>query len=192
MDHHEICRSAGDALTFFGQLGIYLSHPLVVEVVPDLPESVSRTAIGCYLEEERKVLILTFAAFQGRRDWFGIPVSRSMYRSLVTHEVAHAVAGCNFAIPDPAIQAQEYVAYVAMFAMMAPDFRARVLAKNPGTGFNSELQMNEITYMFDPMRFGVEAYRHYLKQGHGTDFLLKVLSGEALTGRGIDLPYLQK
>ena len=82
-----------------------------------------------------------------------------MYRSLVTHEVAHAVASCNFAIPEPPIQAQEYVAYVAMFSMMNPNLRERVLAENPGAGFDSQLEMNEIVYLFDPMRFGVEAYR---------------------------------
>ena len=113
-----------------------------------------------------------------------------MYRSLVSHEVAHAIASCNFTIPDPSIQAQEYVAYVAMFSMMNPNLRELVLAENPGEGFDSELEMNEIVYSLDPMHFGVEAYRHYLKQEQGTTFLLRVLSGEALTNRGIEWPNL--
>ena len=192
VDHNDICGGADDALTFFSRLDLELLHPLVVEVVRNLPNFMSKTAVGCYLEEEQRILVLTFSAFQKRRHWFGVPVDRSMYRSLVTHEVAHAVGSCHFAMPDPPIQAQEYVAYVAMFSMMNPDLRERVLAENPGVGFDSQLEMNEIIYLFDPMRFGVEAYRHYLKNGQGTAFLRRVLSGKALISRGIELPNLRK
>lgn len=188
VDHHDICNSAEDALDFFNQLDMGLSHPLVIEIVPNLPDWMSETAVGCYQEEEQKVFVLTFSAFEKREVWFGVPVNRSMYRSLVIHEVAHAVASCNFAIPDPTIHAEEYVAYVAMFAIMNPDFRARILAANPGVGFDSELEINEITYSFNPMRFGVQAYRHYLRREHGDAFLLKALSGNALTSSVLDLP----
>jgi hypothetical protein len=114
-----------------------------------------------------------------------------MYRSLVTHEAAHAVADCNFGIPHPTIQAHEYVAYVAMFAMMNPNLREEVMARNPGVSFDSEREMNAIIYMFDPMRFGIAAYRHYLEKGNGDAFLLRVLSGNALTNRGLELPNLR-
>jgi hypothetical protein len=188
VDHEDICNSADDALAFFIQLDMELLHPLVIEIVPNLPDWMSETAVGCYQEEERKIFVLTFSAFEKREVWFGVPVNRSMYRSLVTHEVAHAVASCHFGTPEPTIHADEYVAYVAMFAMMNPAFRARIFAANPGVGFDSELEINEITYSFNPMRFGVEAYRHYLKREHGDAFLLKVLSGDALTNSVLDLP----
>lgn len=183
VDHQDICRSTDDALTFFRQLDLEPSGPLVVEIVSSLPDAVSKTAVGCYLEDERRILVLTLPAFQERKKWFGIPIDRIMYGSVVTHEVAHAVASCSFQIPDPAIQAKEYVAYVAMFSMMNPNLRKRILLANPGAGFDSELEMNEVIYMFAPMRFGVEAYRHYLKKEHGDTFLLRVLSGNALISR---------
>ena len=181
VDHLAICNSAEDALAFFGRLDMNLSCPIVIEVVQNLPDWMSETAVGCYQEEEQTAFVLTFPAFEKREKWFGIPVNRSMYRSLVTHEVAHAVASCNFTIPEPTIHAKEYLAYVAMFAMMNPVLRARVLMKNPGVGFESESEINEVTYSFNPMRFGVEAYRHHLKKEHGDAFLLKTLSGTALT-----------
>lgn len=188
INHHDICDAAKDALAFFDRLDLELTPPLVIEVAPNLPDWMSETAVGCYQEEEQKVFVLTFPAFEQREDWFGVPVNRSMYRSLVTHEVAHAVASCNFTISEPTIHAEEYAAYVAMFVMMNPVLRARVLVENPGTGFDSESEINELTYSFDHMRFGVEAYRHYLKKEHGDAFLLKVLSGNALTNSVHDFP----
>lgn len=111
-----------------------------------------------------------------------------MYRSLVIHEVAHAVASCNFSIADPTVHAQEYIAYVAMFATMDAVFRTRILAANPVPGFENESEINELTYAMDPTRFGVQAYRHYLEEAHGDAFLRKTLNGKALTNSVFELP----
>ena len=188
VDHDDICNSAEDALAFFDRLDLELTHPLVIAVAPNLPDWMNETAVGCYHEEDRKVFVLTFPEFEKRKVWFGVPVNRYMYRSLVTHEVAHAVARCNFTISDPTIHAEEYVAYVAMFTMMNSVLRAHVMVENPCADFDSESEINEITYSFDPMRFGVAAYRHYLRKEHGDALLLKILSGKALTNSVRELP----
>jgi len=80
----------------------------------------------------------------------------------------------------PSIPAYEYVAYVTMLSTMVSATRERVLANYPGTRFDNELQMNSVIYQFDPMRFGAEAYRHFMKPLHGRDYLLPVLADKAL------------
>ena len=102
--------------------------------------------------------------------------------------MAHAIAHRHFAVPGPSIQAREYVAYVAMFAMMADDLRERILANNSGAGFESAYAINSVFYALDPMTFGIEAYRHYLQAGNGQAFLLVVLSARVLTGDATELP----
>ena len=189
VDHKEICNGAGDALAFFERLDLQLTHPLDIVVASNLPEWMRKAAVGCYHQETMTVFVLTFPAFAERGYWFGIPIGPLMHRSLVTHEVAHAVARCNFTISEPTIHAKEYAAYVAMFVMMDPAMRARILMEYPRASFDSELEINEISYSFDPMRFGVAAYRHYLEQANGGDeFLLRVLSGSALIHSVDDLP----
>jgi hypothetical protein len=102
----------------------------------------------------------------------------ALYRSLVAHEVAHAVAAANFEITNPAIQAHEYIAYVTMFATMAPTLRERLLARYPGGGYEDDGQMSSTILLFDPMRFGAQAYRHYLESGSA--YLHAVVAGRAL------------
>ena len=187
-DRRVICDGVEDALAFFGRLGLDLSHPLAIEATLDLPDELSANVVGCYKEEERTVFVLPFSALEGREAGFEVPVGSDLYRSLVTHEVAHAIAGCNFAISRPTAHAHEYLAYVAMLATMNPVVRAQIMATKPGTGFQDLSEINELTYAFDPARFGIEAYRHYLKKDNGDDFLLKVLSGEVLTNTIHDLP----
>lgn len=180
-DADDACVGAQQALSFFRGLGLAPpSEPLRVEIVPEIPIDPGRTAVGCYLEGDRRILMLPYAGFARQETWFGLPIGRALYRSLAVHEVAHALADCHFRIPEPTLQAKEYVAYVTMFATMEPGLRARVLRANPGSGFASEYRINAIVYLCDPMRFAAEAYRHYLKPGHGDAFLRKVLSGNAL------------
>jgi hypothetical protein len=179
-DARHACRGALDAIAFFTSLGITLIDGVTIEIVQRLPDAVSRSAAGCFLEARRSVVILTYAQFLRNETWFKIPVDRKLYRSLATHEVAHAIAACNFAIAEPSIQAKEYVAYVATFAAMEPALRARALSQLPGQGFDDESKITAIFYMVDPMLFGAEAYRHYLRPDNGPRFLRAVLSGSVL------------
>ena len=124
--------------------------------------------------------VIKYPEFQKVETWFNVPIEPAMYRSVVTHEVAHAISDYNFLVSDPTIQAKEYVAYVAMFVTMNENLRKRILHANPGSGFDSELKINTTIYLCDPMHFGVEAYRHYLIKENGDEFLLKALAGKVL------------
>jgi hypothetical protein len=126
------------------------------------------------------VLIIVYSQFRKFKTWFGIPIDRSLYRSLVSHEVAHLVADCNFKISKPSIQAKEYIAYVMQFSTMEPVLRERVLSQFPSEGFEGDWQMGTTIYLFDCMGFDVRAYRHFLKPDNGRDCLHAILTGKAL------------
>lgn len=179
-DAASACSGAHDATTFLASQGLSVEDSITVELVEALPDAASSSALGCYLDRERRAAVLTYAAARRRESWFGLPIDRSLYQSLVAHEVAHAIAACNFKPAKPSIQAQEYVAYITMFATMAPDQREVVLARYPGDGYEDDAQMSSIVYLFDPLRFGAEAYRHFLKPTNGRDYLRRVLEGKAL------------
>ena len=126
------------------------------------------------------MLIIVYSQFRKFKTWFGIPIDRSLYRSLVSHEVAHLVADCNFKISKPSIQAKEYIAYVMQFSTMEPVLRERVLSQFPSEGFEGDWQMGTTIYLFDCMGFDVRAYRHFLKLANGNDYLHAILNGKAL------------
>ena len=179
-DFRDACAGAAAALDFFARQGLGRVEPFVVEVGERVPEEAGPSAAGCFIAERHKVYLKSYAAFRKARDWFGLPIDRDLYRALATHESAHALASCNFRHPKPPIQATEYVAYVTMLETLKPALRAKVLAKYPGTGFTDEGRITAVFYMFDPMRFGVEAWRHYARPGNGPAFLRRVLAGEAI------------
>lgn len=180
-DLQDVCRGVAAARTFMSSHGLTSEPVLTVEVTDQLPEVAGPTAVGCYLQANRRAYVKSYAAFKKEGRWFGIPVTRALYQSLATHETAHAVAACHFTAPSPSIQAKEYVAYVAMFSTMPEALRTRALKALPGTGFNDIDRVSAFVYLFNPMQFGANAYRHFQTVKDPVEFLEDVLSGMVLS-----------
>jgi hypothetical protein len=175
------CDGSRDAIVFLASQGLDVPRDIAIELLVRLPAVVSATATGCYLESDRRALVLVYSQFRKFKTWFGIPIDRLLYRSLVSHEVAHFVADYNFKISKPTIQAKEYIAYVTQFSTMEPALRERVLSHFPCKAFEGDWQMSTIIYMFDCIGFCVRAYRHFLMLTDGDKYLHAILNGEALS-----------
>jgi hypothetical protein len=126
---------ARDAIEFLASKDLDVPNDVAIEIVMKLPPVECSFAAGCYLESERRVFILVYSEFKKFKTWFGVPIDRTLYRSLVSHEVAHVVAGFNFKILTPSIQAKEYIAYITQFSIMEPVQRERVLSQFPCEAF---------------------------------------------------------
>ena len=175
------CQGATDAIGFMRARGMQVEQPFQLHLVGVLPEPAQRySAAGCYVRAEQRAYVLRLAVCRRESRPFDLPLDRTMYRSVIAHEVAHAIAGHNFAAAEPGLLAQEYVAYVTQLAVMPAEMLNRILAQFPGTGFESEAQMELFVLLMDPNRFAVEAYRHFSKPENGTAFLRKVLTGRAI------------
>ena len=180
-DFKDVCHGVRAASSFLLSHGLPGEPELTVEVTAALPVAAGPSAAGCFLAEKQRAYVLTYAQFQKRRAWFGVPITRGLYRSLATHETAHAIAACHFTAKDPSIQAKEYVAYVSMFSTMPPQLRAKALNSLPGKGFSNIERVSSFVYLFDPMQFGANAYRHFVGLESPAAFLSDVLSGRVMS-----------
>jgi hypothetical protein len=114
---------------------------------------------------------------------FRLPVDAELHTSVIAHELAHAVVLDNVRVAVPARTSGEYLAYVVQLMTMAPVTRARVLAEYEEGDFASLDDITEIRHLMRPHEFGVRAYRHFVREGHGY-MLDLILSG----GLQTDLP----
>lgn len=179
-DAQAACDGALRAVEFLAQAGLSPPPELAIDVVEQLPGELRGRAVGCYVRDTGRIVLLSYAAFEATGSWLRSPVDRELYRSAASHEMAHAVVGCNAASPELPVPAHEYVAYVAMFATMEPAQRQRVLARFGGTGFDNTLQINTVVYMVDPLQFAADAWRHYLKRRDGAAWLRDVVAGHVV------------
>ncbi len=180
-DAANACEGARDAIGFLRAQGLRVPRAIEVHVVAALPDVANRTAFGAYLHAKRRAYIIPYASFRAGASYFGLAADRALYRSLAAHEVAHVVAAANFTAPRPNVEAHEYIAYVTQIATMAAELRSRVLAMPSAYVFDYPTQMNTAVYLSDPERFGVGAYRHFVRPGNGTAFLRQVLDGRVLS-----------
>lgn len=175
-----VCEGAGRALAFLAGAGLNAPPHTRIEILSELPGELAGRAVGCYVRETQRVLILSFGAFQAGGGWFQMPPSWELYRAAASHEVAHAVVGCHSEPRRLAVAAHEYVAYVVFFATMDAQLRAALLAKFPGAGFRTAGQISDISHMVNPNQFGVDSWRHYTRVRDGGQWLRKIIAGEVV------------
>jgi hypothetical protein len=180
-DREAGCRGAEAAAAFLAASGLDTQVPIRITFVETLPPSVGALpAVGCYVRSEDRVYLLSFARCQRKKLDHDVIIDRPVHVGLVTHEVAHAIVRSDPRGGTLGLVAHEYIAYVAMYETMPPGRRSQVLAQIPGHGFESELHINSFVYAVDPVRFGAQAYRHYLKPGIGRSFLASLLNGQVV------------
>jgi hypothetical protein len=175
------CEGARRAIAFFRQLDLELMQPTLIEMATKLPSGASATAVACYNLRTGSVTVLAYEVFARRKTWFGVPIDRELHRSAVAHEVGHAIVGCQASIAGLSSAAHEYLAYVTMLSTMEPALRQRVLAATPGGRLDNESQFNSMIHAFDPLLFGVEAWRHFSRQRDPRDYVRQILAGKVLT-----------
>jgi hypothetical protein len=175
------CRGVVDAVTFLASLGLDAGAAGELRLVEALPAiQGGAAAYGCKVKAEGRIYVLNLSECSKLPLAPGVEVDATVHRSLVAHEIGHHVAAANFRMTEPTTVAHEYIAYVTMFAAMERKARERILAQYPGEGFESEREIGLTIYLMDPTRFGVYAYRHFMRPGNGASFMEAVLSGRAL------------
>lgn len=180
-DLADICHGVAATAAFFAAHGVFPIETWSITVTPRLPTGAGPSAAGCYIEQEHRGYLVPYATLRQQKNWFGVAITRGMYRALASHEAAHAIVSCHFKIPRPSIQAKEYLAYVAMLSGMDSGLRTKVLSKMKPTGFDSLDRFTPLLLLFDPMRFGAEAYQHFSTTPDPGGLIQAILSGAALT-----------
>ena len=182
-ERETVCRGGADAIAFFEANGLTASERVDVEIGTPLPEALRDTAAGCYDRSRKRVLLVGYQRLVELRTWFGQPVEPATYHALATHEIAHAIAGCHFSMPDPSHVTHEFVAYAATLERMDPALRARILTAYPDDGMG-DARLSDLLHGLDPTRFAVDAWLFWRGPQNGAALLRQVLQGEAL----VELP----
>lgn len=180
-DFLDVCSGATAAIAFFAAHGIHTTERVSIEVTRQLPPEAGPSAVGCYIEHKRQAYVLPYAAFRKNKTWFGVNINRAMYQALASHEAAHALAACHFRIPNPTIRAKEYLAYAAMWSSIPPDMRNEAMKHMQVQGFRSLDRFTLMLYLFDPTRFGAEAYMHFSQSPRPAELIDDIFNGRVLT-----------
>ena len=169
------------AIRFLKGYGVETGSVIELRIQDDFDGKAAGLSVaGRYDFKTRSAYLAPFSDLKERGTPFDLPVNDILYQSIATHEIAHAIIAENFAISSPSVKAREYLAYVTMFATMPVASRQQLFEKEPATAFGSETDINTFLYLFDPIRFGQRAYKHFSKLSDPSAFIRRILAGQAL------------
>ena len=100
------------------------------------------------------------------------------YRSLIVHEVVHAVMHQNLIRPMTSRSAHEYPAYALQIESLPADLRDRFLQSFDQQDVKSTALFSDPVLMFDPYFFAARAYHHFKASSDGCANLSALLDGE--------------
>lgn len=182
-DTYLACAGAADAMAFLSQQGLIVDTVMRIDVLDTVFLHQNKTPsfriLGQFEAEQERISI---TSTKGQREMaaekpiFGVPYEEALFRSVVAHEVAHAIADDNFHVLKPSRLAHEYLAYIVQLATMSPRLRQKILDHHPVPGFESELEINPMVYGLNPDVFAVKAYRHFASPGVGVTFVQSLLN----------------
>ncbi|MDH3739151.1 MAG: hypothetical protein OER92_08145, partial [Alphaproteobacteria bacterium] len=187
-DTYLACAGAADAVAFMSQQGFTVDTVMHIDILDAVyihsDDTPALRVLGQY-EVDRERISVTSS--EGQREMavdkpiFGIPYEDDIFRSVVAHEVAHAIAEENFHVVEPTRIAHEYIAYIVQLATMPTRLRQRVLDRHPVPAFATELDISPIVYGMNPDIFAVKAYRHFRNPQVGAMFVQTVLSRDLMS-----------
>ena len=182
------CAGAADAVAFLSRQGLTVDTVMWIDVLDTVflhkDKNPSFRILGQFDPRQNRILVTSIdgqRAMAMEKPIFGVPYDLALFRSVVAHEVAHAIADDNFQVTEPTRLAHEYIAYIVQLATMPPRLRQQVLDHHPVPGFETEVEINPMIYGLNPDVFAVKAYRHYFKPGVGVAFMQTLLHRDLMS-----------
>lgn len=176
-----ICHAATMATSLLSRCGIARDLDLWVTLVEEVRHPCGAAVLGQYLTNEDRIELTTFSAcidaLGPDNAYRQLPLPEA-WRSLAVHEITHGIASCAARNKNLAPMAQEYIAYTIQMLSLPVASRQKLLDAMPGKPPSGTGSFNELYHAIAPLRFGVDAYRHYSAMPDGCAFLNQVLRGE--------------
>lgn len=179
-DLEGVCAAAQNGAVFLESIGLKLSPGLTIRICGRLTNNGYHNAIGQYDSHTGEISVLDYqTALKYSRTSspaFGADRNRSIWRSYIVHELAHAAAQKTFSPGVPTHTASEYIACVTQLATLPARERQTILRNYSGSsGFEHQEEITMNYYQLDPCRFSVNAYLHFSKPGNGPRFIKQLL-----------------
>jgi hypothetical protein len=176
------CAAAEDALRLLGRCDIQARRPLRIHILPEVRHPFGGTVFGLFDPRTQVVLVSSSAsipALVADTPYARLPQT-TFYKSLVVHEVVHAVLHQNYRQQPSTRAAYEYPAYALQIASMPAKERDELLASLlDSRDRHGHLVFSDNILLFDPFFFAARAYEHLSASERGCPNLHALLQGNA-------------
>ena len=173
------CSAARTALELLGRCRIHPRKPFDVHIVDEVRHPQNGAIFGLYDPFQQRAVVARPSTL---RRWSKVPHTPSsavdFYRSLIVHEVVHAVMHQNLNRRASTHAAYEYPAYALQIELLPPEVRNGFLQSFDQQAVRAASLFNDAVLLFDPFFFAARAYHHFKDATDGCAHISALLDGE--------------
>ncbi|MBV1789455.1 hypothetical protein KQ940_15480 [Marinobacterium sp. D7] len=164
VEMEDLCQGAASALRFLEAYGVKPIRIIDIDIVDSVSEHYGNKALGSYDVDKGRILLMSMQEMTDTRavsTLYGQAFDRLHYRSVVAHEVAHALFHQNSPKARLTNAAQEYLAYVTQLAVLPAERRQLIIEHAGVSAWESGDSISEVYMAMAPEQFAVKSYLHF-------------------------------
>jgi hypothetical protein len=174
------CAAAGELLARLARCGIGLQRPLQIRVGADIPHAPGRAVVGLFDRANQRLYVReleSIPALVGGTPFAEIPPPE-LFKSMIIHEIAHAVLHQNAGPDAVGAVGHEYLAYALQIESLPAGARERFLQAVGKRQSVKEFVFNDVLLDMNPCLFAAYAFEHLAAAGERCAPLVAILEGE--------------
>jgi len=172
------CSAAGDALELLGRCNIHPRSRVSVHILGQALHPRKELTFGLFDRQKAIVSNLSSATALAAGTAYMLLPAATFYRSLVVHEIVHAVMHQNYERHPTNYAAYEYPSYALQILSLAAADRDKLLQAIHGGANPPGLVFNDILLAMDPLVFAASAYEHFTAAPDACRQLNALLKGD--------------
>lgn len=175
----EICGYLVEAVGKMSACGLTQTKPISVEVVPGLshPIGTCLAYYDCDLDVIKVSNPAEFDQYLATDEPYSVLPTAVLLRSLLTHELAHALTVQTAGEAQIDIVDQEYIAAALEMEFLDPEWREMLLDAAPVSLPPKEGLIDKWIYGLEPRKFATNAWQHFDAQKDGCNLISLIATG---------------
>lgn len=163
-DYHMACKAVSDVIEVAKKIGLSYELNINISLVDRLINNNTGKALAIFNPNTMEIQVLSIKACEktlGNAVILGQKIDKELHRSLLVHELAHALFWKNKGNKFINREIHEYFAYIIQLALLDEPHRSQIISSSNIPPFASMSEITEDYYLLNPTRFAVKSYLHF-------------------------------
>ncbi len=176
-DYHLLCNSVNDVIEIAKKIGLSKELNFTISIVDRLNINNTTKLLAFFNPNIMEIQVLSMQACKktfGNEVVFGQEIDKELHRSIIIHEIAHALFWNNMGNKVIAREFHEYFAYTIQLALLDESHRNKIIFSNDVPAYSNQSEFSEEYYLLNPTQFAVKSYLHFISIKEDWSYLLSL------------------
>jgi len=177
-DYHIACQAVKDIISLAQKIQLQEDLSISLTFVDRLVINQTGKSLAIFNPNSMEIQVLSIDNCKkifGNGAVLGQSIDLELYRSIIIHELAHALFWLNKGNNNIAREIHEYFAYTIQLASLSESIREQIILSSNVSAFSNREEITEEYYLLNPTRFAVKSYLHFINAEHDWPYLKRLL-----------------